>query len=256
VDPNKIGLTGSSWGGVLTILGMGVDQRFKFAAPVYGCGFLGENSSWLFSVMQAMPPGQAAKWVEDWDPGQYVGRQTTPVLFLNGTNDLHFRPDSWAKTYQAARGPVTLCLRVRWGHGHYPDADPKEITVFADSVVKGGEPLASVTKHETEKGEAYAQYKDSTKAQIVKAEFNYTTDEGPWENRRWVTAPAELRRGGNKASAKVPEGATCYYFNLVDSRGCVVSSPLTIPDKLKIVYRHLNKTCLNDPASRGRAARP
>jgi len=231
VDPNKIGLTGSSWGGVLTILGMGVDKRFKFAAPVYGCGFLGENSSWLFRVMQTMAPGQAEKWVEDWDPGQYVGRQTTPVLFLNGTNDLHFRPDSWAKTYQAAKGSVTLCLRVNWGHGHYPDADPKEITVFADSVVKGGDPLAVVTRHGAEKGEAWVQYKDTPKAQIVKAEFNYTTDEGPWEKRRWVVAPAALSRGSNKASAKVPDGVTCYYFNIVDSRNCMVSSPLTIQDK-------------------------
>src|ERR1043165_853037 len=47
VDPERIGVTGISWGGYLTCIVSGVDPRFKFAVPVYGCGFLGDNSVWL-----------------------------------------------------------------------------------------------------------------------------------------------------------------------------------------------------------------
>ena len=47
VDPDRIGVTGISWGGYLTCIVAGVDPRFRFAAPVYGCGFLGDNSAWL-----------------------------------------------------------------------------------------------------------------------------------------------------------------------------------------------------------------
>ena len=39
VDAERTGITGISWGGYLTSIAMCVDRRFKFAAPVYGCGF-------------------------------------------------------------------------------------------------------------------------------------------------------------------------------------------------------------------------
>jgi dienelactone hydrolase len=45
VDASRIGVTGISWGGYLTCIVAGVDDRFRFAAPVYGCGFLGEGSA-------------------------------------------------------------------------------------------------------------------------------------------------------------------------------------------------------------------
>lgn len=38
VDPDRIGLSGISWGGWLTCVVSGVDERYRFAAPVYGCG--------------------------------------------------------------------------------------------------------------------------------------------------------------------------------------------------------------------------
>ena len=45
VDTARIGITGISWGGYLTCIVAGVDKRFAFAAPVYGCGFLGDDST-------------------------------------------------------------------------------------------------------------------------------------------------------------------------------------------------------------------
>ena len=35
VDPERIGITGVSWGGFLTCIAASIDDRFKFAAPVY-----------------------------------------------------------------------------------------------------------------------------------------------------------------------------------------------------------------------------
>src|SRR5262249_5262137 len=46
VDAEHIGITGISWGGYLTCIVAGVDDRFKVAIPVYGCGFIHENSAW------------------------------------------------------------------------------------------------------------------------------------------------------------------------------------------------------------------
>ena len=38
VDPNRIGMAGSSWGGYFTTLLAGLDPRLKAAAPMFGCG--------------------------------------------------------------------------------------------------------------------------------------------------------------------------------------------------------------------------
>ena len=46
VDPKRIGITGISWGGYLTCIVAGIDDRLKVAVPVYGCGFLMDNSVW------------------------------------------------------------------------------------------------------------------------------------------------------------------------------------------------------------------
>lgn len=46
IDPERIGVTGISWGAVIGELAVSVDSRFRFAAMVYGCGFLAESSSW------------------------------------------------------------------------------------------------------------------------------------------------------------------------------------------------------------------
>ena len=42
VDDERVGFTGISWGGIISSIVMGVDERFKLAIPVYGCGYLFE----------------------------------------------------------------------------------------------------------------------------------------------------------------------------------------------------------------------
>jgi len=49
VDGERTAITGISWGGYLTCIVAGLDNRFNVAAPVYGCGFLHKNSFWLGS---------------------------------------------------------------------------------------------------------------------------------------------------------------------------------------------------------------
>src|SRR5690606_6700608 len=73
VDKNRIGITGISWGGYLTCIVAGIDTRFKVAVPVYGCGFLGENSVWKDGSLAAMTPEARELWLREFDPSEYVG---------------------------------------------------------------------------------------------------------------------------------------------------------------------------------------
>jgi dienelactone hydrolase len=220
VDADRIGITGISWGGYLTCIAASVDSRFKFAAPVYGCGFLGDNSTWL-GTFEKMGKEKSEKWLRLWDPSKYLQQAKMPYLWVNGTNDFAYPLDSYQKSYRLPAPERTLAIRVRMAHAHGgPGENPEEIHAFADSLFKGGAPLAKITGQSAEKGEAWATF--ASKAPIVKAELNFTRDSGKWQPRKWEILPAKLE--GNRASAAVPEGAKVLYLNLVDDRNLVVST--------------------------------
>jgi cephalosporin-C deacetylase-like acetyl esterase len=221
VDVERIGVTGVSWGGYLTCIVSGLDTRFKFAAPVYGCGFLGENSTWLKNFQQ-MGDEKSARWLKWWDPSVYLKDTAIPMLWVTGTNDFAYPPDSLQKSYRLPKSARTLCIKVRMPHGHGGAGEnPPEILTYADSFFKAGKPLAKVTEQGIKGRTAYIGFKSDVP--IVKAELNYTTASGRWQERKWETVPAVLGADG-AVSAAIPEETKVYYFNLIDERGMYVSS--------------------------------
>ena len=118
-------------------------------------------------------------------------------------------------------------------HGHVQGINSEEIHVMAESVFRNGVPLVRIAKSGRDGLNIWAVYKN--KAPIRKAELNYTTDAGQWENRKWNTIAAVLDAKARKVSARLPKEATAYYFNLVDDRDLVVSSEHEeiLPNKTK-----------------------
>lgn len=221
VDPDRIGVTGISWGGYLTCITASVDSRFKFAAPVYGCGFLGDDSTWADSTFPKMGKDKAEKWLGLWDPSRYLSKTTMPFLWVNGTNDFAYPLDSYQKSYRLPTTGRTLAIRVRMAHAHGgPGEKPEEIHAFADAVFNGGAPLVRITGQGVDKDTAWATV--DSKTPVVKAELEFTKDGGKWQKRMWETAPAAV--DGTRVTASVPEGATVYYLNLIDARNLVVST--------------------------------
>jgi cephalosporin-C deacetylase-like acetyl esterase len=223
VDADRIGTTGVSWGGYLTSIVAGVDERFKFAAPVYGCGFLTENSTWL-PEFEAMGKEKTEAWRKLWDPSQYLPRVKIPMLWLNGTNDFAYPLDSWQKSYRLTKDKSTLCVRVRMEHGHGSVSEaPEEIHAFANQLFKSGPPLARIINQGRKDNDVWTHYENTSPTR--KAEINFTTDTGKWQDRNWSTLPAQLDCAKNRANATLPNGAAVYYFNLIDERGLIVSTP-------------------------------
>ncbi len=222
VDPDRIGVTGISWGGYLTCVVAGVDSRFKCAAPVYGCGFLGENSVWL-PQFEKLGPDKAALWLNQWDPSSYLSRAKMPLLWVNGTNDFAYPMDSWQKSYRLPESPRTLCLRVRMPHGHGPAGEnPEEIHVFANSILKQDKPLAAITEQGQSAEEAWAKFQSGVP--ITSAELAWTRDVGKWQDRKWEQLPATVDSKAGRVSATIPAEARAFYLNLFDDRKCAVST--------------------------------
>jgi len=101
VDTTKIGITGISWGGILTNVVTGIDNRFAFAVPVYDCGYLHEAPTYM-KQLKAHTPESKQFYLENWEPSLYAPLQQQSILFVDGTNDGHFSMNSFTKTYLAS----------------------------------------------------------------------------------------------------------------------------------------------------------
>jgi dienelactone hydrolase len=219
VDASRIGLTGISWGGYLTCIVAGVDPRFRFAVPVYGCGFYDET---IFAQMLGQyPPAQHKRWLDLWDASHYLPQARMPMLWVTGTNDFAYYFPALQKSYRLPRSPRTLAIRIRMPHGHGPAGEaPKEIWDYADSILKRGIPLPRITGQGRSGKDVWATF--ATRRKIVRAELTYTRDTGTWPERQWLSAPATV--DGSRVTATLPEGTRVYYLNLFDDRDCVVST--------------------------------
>jgi dienelactone hydrolase len=220
VDPGRIGITGISWGGYLTCIVAGIDDRLKVAVPVYGCGFLDENSYWKDKSLAAMNAEARERWIKNFDPSQYLGGVNCPILFLNGSNDFAYPMDSYRKSYELVRRNLrTVSVIVRLKHGHYWEF--REVDSFVDSVLVGGKPLAKLEALQITGSTATARV-DST-VRLKKAELHYTSDSGEWQKRDWKTKGAEMNAG--QISARLPaERPLVCYLSVTDERGTRVST--------------------------------
>jgi dienelactone hydrolase len=225
VDAHHIGVTGISWGGYLACIAAGLDDRFEFACPVYGCGFLGDNSAWL-GDLKAMGPVRSSQWLKAWDPSEYLPNAKMPMLWVDGTNDVFYPLDSLEKSYVLPKGPRTLVMRVAMKHSHRDGWSPPEMGTFADSFCGMGAPLAVITSQQTERNVLSAHYKSSRP--IRTAELNFTLDRGEFSKRRWQVQPAQLLLEARTARADIPQKATAFYVNLFDDRGSIVSTDLVL----------------------------
>jgi dienelactone hydrolase len=222
IDRDRIGVTGLSWGGYLTCIVAGVDPRFRFAVPVYGCGFLGDDSAWLGQFKQ-LGPEKAGRWLSWWDPSVYLRQAKMPMLWVTGTNDFAYPMDSLQRSYHLPTGPRTVCLRVRMPHGHGGAGEnPAEIHALADALLQGGMPLVKITGQGRQGEQAWATY--AAASPLERAELNFTCDLGVWQKRKWETTAARIDALHHRVTAQLPAGVTTYYFNLIDRRQLIVST--------------------------------
>jgi dienelactone hydrolase len=221
VDRSRIGIVGLSWGGYLTCIVAGLDDELKVAAPVYGCGFLGEDSYWKMRALAKMQPEARARWLRDFDPSQYLGGVKCPILFMVGTRDFAYPLDSYRASYRLVPDPLRhLCVIPDLPHHRYIRTFP-EVDQFVDSVLRGAAPLPSVKSMTMRDERAFATV--VSPAPIKEGSLLYTTDTGEWQQRRWNAVPAEIK--GDTVSARLPaQRPLAWYLWVTDGRGLRVST--------------------------------
>lgn len=224
VHAEQTAVTGISWGGYLTCIVAGVDSRFKAAVPVYGCGFLHDNSVWL-PRFEKMSAEQRQRWVTLWDPSQYLPAVSMPILFVNGTNDFAYPLDSYMKSFDAVPATKQLRVSVNLPHGHPPGWAPPEIGLFIDHRLGRGAALPSLTDPQIENGRVRVTVQSATK--LKQAALHYTTDGDAINKRTWKTTLATI--DGDKITVDpAPAEATVWFLTMTDERDAIISSRISI----------------------------
>lgn len=225
VDTTRTAITGISWGGVLTCIASSLDSRFKAAVPVYGCGYLWQSGK-MKEQLNKLSEDQKETWIKQYDPSRYLSLMTQPILFLNGTNDVHFYLSS---TAQSASLPSNSSTLIKQGlrHSHKYGWQNDEIEIFINHNLTGGIPLPEITNEKTAEGNTVTG-KISSRFPIKDISLNYTTDSGEQKEKyNWHKTDCSIH--GDTWSVTVPHDATMWYISASDTNGILTSGTIHYP---------------------------
>lgn len=231
IDKSRIGLTGISWGGVISSIAIGYDNRFAFAIPVYGSGYLYESLAWM--KINFNYPGTREIWDASWN----LKNVTMPVLWLCWTNDNCFSVNSNDKSFADTPNGI-LSMKMDMLHGHIEGWIQPEIYRFADSFVKGLPPLtACATQPEEKRNTSFSLNlpedadKVTAKAYYLKEKMTYSPkgrlnlDWCESIDQEWFSVDCTVE--GNRVTVMLPEEAYSYYIEItttVDGVGYVTTT--------------------------------
>ncbi len=219
VDPQQIGIMGISWGGVIASTVIGIDDRFAFAIPTYGCGGLARADNQYGRTLSRNPI-----YKEVWEPNLRLEQVLFPTLWLSWPGDQHFPMDSLKSSYRAVSAPAAVSLIPDMQHSHPAAWKRPEAYAFARSVVSGNDTWGRNLNIRLVDGVVKASFK--TDKPIQSATLVWTQGDGFTAGRTWLEAPAEFQNKNSACavSVKLPAGATAAYIN-IESDGLVMSSP-------------------------------
>ena len=120
VDPTKLGVTGHSMGGRLTVQLTGIDERVKAAVP--SCGgsgdFTGDPATFPGGAESKRSPRDLATRSEN----PYITRLKVPTLWFSPTNDFHAHTYNFAYTWrEVAAGRLGFSISPHFNHRHSDD---------------------------------------------------------------------------------------------------------------------------------------
>ncbi len=128
VDPDRIGITGSSRGGTMAWIANGVDPRLKLAIPVATGGDIvraldhGGWANYIHRDETGRPyvPDGFHRFARFYDPLVYCGKQHGGVMLVVGAQDEYFPLYCTATTAEAsASDDLRMLIIANWDHGYF-----------------------------------------------------------------------------------------------------------------------------------------
>ncbi len=161
IDPDRLGFTGYSYGGLMTDVVVSRTDRFKAAVSIAGIwnfvSAMGQNNSQLFIDSYRRPWDEDLQRMWEQSPASRADRITTPTLVMHGKDDEPVDPRQSIEMFhylQLGGVPSRLVLYPGEGHGinkpsHMIDYETRELQwfrhyVLGDKEAVGAEPPVPV----------------------------------------------------------------------------------------------------------------
>ncbi len=216
VDPDRIGITGISYGGFLTCQVAAYDDRFCFAAPVYGSLDQRFGDTWFGQFFK-----NDARKAALWDDNAILAGCKTPFFYLNGNVDSAFSVIATTLSDQKTEYSQML-LKYNFPHGHdIGGLQVPEVYAFADNICLGTAGLVEITEQPTAVNQQ-VKLKVPAGISIESVTGYYTTSDVLKETTFWTPVGGDYKDGVGEVS--VPGNAKYFYINVKDSRNLEVSS--------------------------------
>ncbi|NGM60920.1 alpha/beta fold hydrolase [Sphingobacterium sp. SGG-5] len=224
VDSKNSFITGISWGGYLTCIAASIDQRFKAAVPVYGCGFYAQSGVFK-NDLNRLKTEDKAKWIKYFDPSSYLQQAKIPFLFINGSTDRHFNVIPYHQTYSLVADDKRFVNIVPdMKHSHSAGWLLHEPRAFFDHYAHGYGQVPRLGSVEDGDSQISALY--DSPVSLYSAEFFYSSDTSSTNQHRvWSSVRAKYDPMSRKIFCPTPhEGFKYGFFFMRDHRNLSASS--------------------------------
>lgn len=216
IDNMKIGITGISWGAVITSIAIGYDNRYAFAIPIYGSGYLDfEPAPKLPSIFR----NPTVKKL--WSGADRFNRITFPILWKCWLYDFAFSVGANSLSYLATKNSGSMfSMSIQMSHSHIAAWNSLESYRFAEGVISGKLPLIKLKSEPVGFGEIVFAIEIPEDFDDVAAELFYLTeplhyDESNNINKTWQSIKANVK--DDFVTCTIPQDACCYFVELKGS---------------------------------------
>ena len=214
VNPYKIGVCGVSWGGYITSIIAGYDDRFAFAIPFYCV------TDMLDSPCPIRTYIESHRKFEKFDNAESLKQIETPFYYIGSNSDTY-------SNYEVASNLVFnmkngyIAILNRFLHSHFEALNRIEQFIFADNVVNKTEKL----KIEIVNGNNLSITLPKGRS-IIEGYLYYSEDETIDKDTKWRSSSLNI---SNLIETKIinmniKEGTNYFYASLLDERGAIYTS--------------------------------
>ena len=131
VDCDKISLCGLSWGGVVSLIALSQEKRFKSAVIIYSSGYILDTDFFLSAFNRSgCIENDKDFYNRFFDPQAYLKEINIPILFIAGADDVAFTMQSRKKTTDNMTCEKFFSYRKNLPHGHSAGWSCKEAINF------------------------------------------------------------------------------------------------------------------------------
>ncbi len=151
VDAARLGMTGFSAGGVVTLIGAAIDDRIRAAVPLSACGAwdvaVQSPKAWQITLLdQAGLTTSSPEWttlLANLDSAHLLTGTTAQILMVNGSADEFFPLTAHVVTFDAIPGDAKrTAIAGNFDHGCFQLTsveDKNDVEIRATAAAKGGQ---------------------------------------------------------------------------------------------------------------------